>query len=200
MSSAIVSRALVKGYASGALVMAIFGGFWASIPTLGSTTFERRLFSAATLIVAVALSLYAIYLLRAARRLPDNPSPEAARRGESIGKQFAVVGMIEVIAIVLASILLGRTDHGELVPLVIALIVGVHFLPLAYIFQVRAYYFTGVIMSLLALVALVALFFGVTLGGPYAWATVVGLGSALILWATALYILFITKRLLQIGE
>ncbi len=197
MSSGIVSKAVVKGYAIGALVMTFFGEFWVSVPNLGLTTLERLLFVVATLIVVVVLSFGAISILRAARRLPDNSSPEAAQRGKSAGQQFAVVGAIEVILIALASILLGRTDHGELTPLVIALIVGVHFLPLAYIFRVRAYYFTGFIMSLLALVALAALFFGVTLGGPYAWATVIGVGNALILWATALYILFIVRRLLQ---
>lgn len=48
----------------------------------------------------------------------------------------------------------------------IALIVGLHFLPLAGLFSARAYYFTGALLSLLALIAIVALLLGVQLVGP----------------------------------
>ncbi len=200
MSFEIASRIVIKGYVSGALFMLFFGEFWASVTTLGLTTLERVLLYVVMLTVAVVLLLNAVFILRAARGLPDNPSPEAASRGKSISQWFAIVVTVETIAIVLASVLLGRADRGEFIPLAIGLIVGVHFLPLAYIFHVRVYYFTGLLMSLLALAALIALFLRITLGGPYAWAMVVGFGNALILWSTAFYVLSVGKRLLRSTE
>ncbi len=91
--------------------------------------------------------------------------------------------------IALAIVLLGRAQHGELIPLVIALIVGIHFIPLASIFHVPAYSWTGITMSLLAAIALAFIFWDRTLGGPFVWDVIIGLGSALILWLTALYML-----------
>ena len=120
-------------------------------------------------------------------------------KGKTISKWFAVVFFSGFATIGLANFLLNSTHHDEIIPLVTALIVGIHFLPLANIFRITAYYMTGTSISLLAVGALIALlFFKVTLGGLYAWATVVGLGNAVILWITALYVLSIGRRLLRL--
>jgi hypothetical protein len=81
----------------------------------------------------------------------------------------------------------------------IALIVGLHFLPLAGLFSARAYYFTGALLSLLALIAIVALLLGVQLVGPSPnnWSLFVNMGAALVLWLTLLYVSRFAVRLMR---
>jgi hypothetical protein len=50
---------------------------------------------------------------------------------------------------------------------VVALVVGLHFLPLTAVFGVRLYYLTGALIFIPAVVAAVALLMGVTLDSPF---------------------------------
>jgi hypothetical protein len=79
---------------------------------------------------------------------------------------------------------------SQFIPPAIALIVGLHFLPLARLFRVTFYYITGVLLCVLALVAIIALIRGLPIAGPspYNWSLVVGIGATLILWLTALVV------------
>jgi len=88
---------------------------------------------------------------------------------------------LEGIAIALAVVLLGRYGMGTFIPAVVALIVGLHFFPLAGLYGVKVYYLTGAALCAVALVA-----FWVA---PSARLQLVGLGSAAVLFATAAYIL-----------
>ncbi|MGG3798413.1 DUF7010 family protein [Metabacillus fastidiosus] len=92
------------------------------------------------------------------------------------------------------------TRHSELIPVVVAIIVGVHFLPLAPLFQVRLYYFTGALLCLLAIITWLFVPAKITLGEHQinTFMSVVGFGSALILWGTGLAIWLMGRRLLGI--
>jgi hypothetical protein len=90
----------------------------------------------------------------------------------------------------LASILLSTFQLDRFIPPVTALIVGIHFFPLARLFHVPVYFLTGALLSVLALVALVALPLGLPIAGPspYNWSLFVGVGTTLVLWLTLLSI------------
>lgn len=180
-----------RGLATGAGVMVGFGVLWALAGGPGlPTSFAVALI--VMLVAGVIGSIIAITLLwrRAAGAAPDKYT-DAAAPGSNTNKWFAVVFTVEMGAIALAIWLLVRTGHTALIAPVVAVIVGVHFLPLAALFQARAYYMTGIVMSLLAIICIVAVVVGAHPGGTSArlWSSVVGLGSAAILWATALWIL-----------
>jgi hypothetical protein len=185
---------LIQGYANGALVITGFGALWALLPMMALPAQPQVAIVVVVVIVTALLASAAIWLLRAARQLSPDASPADHARGTRVSRWYALVFGSEMLAIALASILLGRTSHAELIPLVTGLIVGIHFLPLAALFHVPVYYLTGVVMIILASGALVALAFQVTLGGPYAWSVVIGLGNAVILWLTALYILVLGRQ------
>lgn len=89
--------------------------------------------------------------------------------------------------IALASILLSIFQLDRFIAPATALIVGIHFFPLARLFRVPTYYITGVLLSLLGLVALLALLLGLSIAGPspYNWSLFVGIGVTLVLWLTA---------------
>ena len=194
-----ISRATVRGYTSGALFMTFFGAFWASFTAFALGPWQRVLLFSIVGVVSIALVTAAIRLLRQARHLPPSTSEEARAQGKAQGRRFFLVFAIELGSIFLAASLLGSAGLEGFIPPVIALIVGLHFLPLAAVFKVRLYYLTGILISLVAAVALVALLVGMTLGGVFGWAVVVGIATALILWATALGVLYTVGGLLHPG-
>ncbi|GGD50553.1 hypothetical protein GCM10010911_05100 [Paenibacillus nasutitermitis] len=77
-----------------------------------------------------------------------------------------------------------------------------HFFPLAPLFQVSLYHYTGVLLCLIATITWLFVPEEITMGGypVLAYMSVVGLGSALVLWGTGLAIWLMGKRLLNDGR
>jgi len=93
MPSEALSAATIKGYAFGALIMTFFGSFCA-FTTIGLSAGQRIWLIMAVVIVTIPLVYFAITLLRAARQLPKNSSPEGRARGLAMRRGFAIVGGI----------------------------------------------------------------------------------------------------------
>ena len=83
-----------------------------------------------------------------------------------ISIRFGIIFGIEIVLIALANILLSLFQVDRFIAPTTALIVGIHFFPLARLFRIPVYYITGALLSVLALVALVALLPGLPLAGP----------------------------------
>lgn len=184
-----LSRPARLRQASGIFFLTIFGAVWGLVGTSFLSGIVR--ISTYVLIGLVTLTFFGTgaLFLRYARRLSSTVTPEEAAEGKRIRRWFGMVFGAEIVLIVLAGILLTRFGAGRFNAPVIALIVGVHFLPLARLFNVQAYYLTGVLLSLLALTALVALLFGMQIAGPSPdnWSLFVSMGATLVLWLTLLY-------------
>ena len=179
-------RELVVGSSTGALFMTVFGVVWgaAGAQALGGVAGTILLASSGAL--ALALFLGAVKLRRGALNLPRDDSQGARERRGRSSRRFNLVFGLEGVAIALAVILFGRSGMGALVPPVVAIIVGVHFFPLAELFRVRAYHATGAALCVLGAVAFVL--------GPSARLPFVGLGCAATLFATAAYMLYLGGR------
>lgn len=174
-------REIAEGSSTGALFMTVFGTIWAlaGAGALGG--------SAGTVLQLVACALAAGLFIRVvrlrggARDLPRDDAPRSRERGRIVSRRFNLVFALQGVAIALSVFLLVRYGLGTLVPAVVALIVGIHFFPLAELFGVRAYHATGAALCVLALVAFFL--------EPAARLPVVGLGCAATLYLTAVYIL-----------
>lgn len=207
MSSQTISRAVVQGPAEGALALAAGGTApWVyftavGLDALGSLlTVGSLLLFTIIVVVTGALVATSICLRRAAQRLPPTSlSPEAVAQSKLKTRRVYLVSGVAIAAILLAVILLDTLYYGELVSPIIGLILGIDFLLIALLGQARLFYLTGGALTLLAVVAVLALLFGVTLGGVYIWTVVVGLGNIMIFWLTVLYLLYVGGRLLHQG-
>ena len=125
------ARVLAFGTASGLVLMSIFtvactaNTFAAWPPAAAWTVFG----------LAVAAAVYflttAVRVLRLRRDLPVESSPGAPVSGRAFGLVFAAEG----VAIWLAALVLNNLGKQEHVVPVIALIVGLHFYPMARIFR-----------------------------------------------------------------
>jgi len=137
-------------------------------------------------LLGVALLGGGVSLWRGAGRVADATTGGAA--GDHTDRWFGVIFGVEGVAILAASVVCNATGHFELFFPIMAIIVGLHFLPLARLFDVRMYFLTGALLCLLGISALLVVPVTSTLGEReiMARALVVGDGCAIILWGTGL--------------
>jgi hypothetical protein len=152
--------------------------------------FSGHLFSPCGLVTFAFLAMGGL-LLCEVRALPKEPYPEDGARGRSIVRGFGIIFGLEIVLIALASTLLSIFPLSRFIAPTTALIVGIHFIPLARLFRINVGYVTGTLLCVLALIALVALLVGVPLAGssPYHWSLFVGIGATLVLWLTDLFMM-----------
>jgi hypothetical protein len=93
---------------------------------------------------------------------------------------------LEFAAIAAAVLVLVRLGLQSSISSVVALIAGVHFFPLAELFEARAYHLTGAVLCALALVAFLL--------APESRLALVGMGSAATLFASSAYMLFVGAK------
>jgi len=192
-------RAAVQGMASGIFFLTFFGAYWGFISAaFMSGAVQVVAFLLVGLVTLVFFGM-GILLLRYARTLPKTVSVEDAAVGKRIAMWFGMIFGLEMVLIALASILLSLFRVDRFIAPTTALIVGIHFFPLARLFRVPVYYLTGALLSVLALVALVALLFGLPIAGssPYNWSLFVGVGTTLVLWLTVLYMTWFGLRIMR---
>jgi hypothetical protein len=126
-----VSRFYLRGLVIGALIMTGFGAFWAIGGAFNLPNPASALILVVSRLVVVGLLIAGLRLWRKSETLPAHSSPEESTYWRNSGKWLGLIFASEAALIAIASIVLGNTGHDALVPPVIALIVGLHFLLLA---------------------------------------------------------------------
>jgi len=135
-------------------------------------------FSAAGWLIPVVIAPSLVIPLLAWLR----PRAEDAEAAAGSGQSFFIVVALEGAATFLAVNLAANLGHPQLEMPAVALVVGLHFLPLARIFRRPAYVATG--LALCGLAAASAF-----IDGPERVA-LLGLGAAATLWLTLLFSIF----------
>ena len=159
---------------TGALIMAVFAAVWWVVGMIASGHGSPWLVA---LGVAVTAAVATAALRRRRGRAEVSPV-EASRRGRLVGVASAVEGLLILVAINVVNNL-GRPD---LAAPVVAIVVGLHFLPLARRLPARLYYLTAAL-----LVAVGAVGFALPAGAFRL--LVVCVGAACALWLTSLAVL-----------
>ena len=201
-TSSPIPGAAVRGVASGVLFMAFFGTLWAGIGIGGLQGLGSPWLSILAVLIGITLFIGSITLFLASRRLSNEVSEADARQGRQIGIWFGIIFTTEIIFIIIASWICNAINRFDLFFPIMAIIVGVHFLPLAYLFQIRAYYYVGAFLCLLAIITLLAVPESAKLNGQLItpqW-IILGFGAALILWGVGLGLWLLGRRLLDLAE
>lgn len=196
-SSKTITASALRGMASGVIFMAVFGTLWAYTEIMGLEGFGGPLLLLTAVTIGIARISSGVSLIRATRELTNQVSKEDLRRGKRRRVWINVIFAAEGLAIAITIAVSNVTRHTELIPVIIAIIVGVHFLPLASLFHVKLYYVTGALLCLLAISILLFLPAKISLGEHQVntFMSVVGFGSALILWGTSLAIWLMGRSL-----
>ncbi|MBP1964598.1 DUF7010 family protein [Paenibacillus aceris] len=195
--SSPIPRGAVRGAAWGVLFMAFFGTLWASIGIGGLQGWGSPWVLIAAIIMGLTLLACGISLFASAQHLSNQTTEADARRWKRARLWFGLIFTIEGAAIGAASAICSATDRFGLFFPVMAIIVGVHFIPLSTLFQVKTHYVTGLLLCLLAIFTLLFFPERVMLEGRQiiTWWLAVGFGSALILWGTGLSIWIAGQRM-----
>lgn len=172
----------------GAMILSLFGALWLGLglSAAGAPAIPLEALLAAVFILLLFVSGLSIAKGRALRRL--YPAPSDDPYAVKIRKQFRKIGIFEAAGIVIAIALPQAIHRPYLITDWIAIVVGIHFLPLAPLFGAAVYYVTGIAIILWSVLAW-ALFAGSAIG------ILSGIGTGIILWVTAAYVLRLARRL-----
>lgn len=190
-----ISRAELRGRATGASVMAFFGLGWLACGVTEMPVTAGRVVFAVGVAVSVTFAVLASRMSRRAADAPASGEPTSdappshaptADRKRKVGVRFGLVVVAEWVAIFVIVRVLVSTDHTEAIPALVAAAVGLHFFPLAHLFGVRAYHLTGAALCASALAAAVLAPLTST---PALWTAVPGFGSAAALYATCAHLI-----------
>jgi hypothetical protein len=171
----------VRGASIGATIVGGFGAAWLAMGMTGAGV-------SVPVALAVVMPVFALIAglgVAARRRLPTLACEETLEKKERM-RAFAVVNVVQWVA-VFGTVNLLRNLHleGWIVPAIV-LIVGAHFLPLAWIFQAPQHRVTGIALMLCAAMALVL---------PATVRDVVEcVAVGLVLWASAAVALYTAFR------
>ncbi len=174
------------GLSNGVLVFAIAGAFWLGM-ALGPAAFAIGVVP--WLAVLAAMIGGAAALMRAALRLRRRSGFRASdlRRADPDTRRiitgFRIVGLLEGTLVAAAVLLCRHFGRLDLVWPAIGLAVSLHFLPLARLLDVPAYYVTALAGALVSLVALV---------GPFGSTRLLWLGAGMsaVMWTSAIYVVY----------
>ncbi len=182
----------VRGRALGVTLLAFFALVWVGWGTGG------HLPTAAQVIVVVLAALVSTALTAYAWRLPRRLSPDTQRADDistssnSPGRSFGLIVAAEWIGLFVIAGILGATGHAVVIPAVVSLGVGLHFIPLGRLFHVPAYYVTA---GALCLIAVATFAIASATSTEALWTLLPGVGAALVLYATCGVLLRQSARL-----
>lgn len=179
----------IIGTSRGALISAMFGAGW-----LGWGLGIAREFNGfvAPLFGCTSLFLFAcsIYFIRKGRRLRRERPAAGASTRPSIRNWFLLVTLVEFLAIAFVAILANRLHRADLAADWCAMIVGLHFLPLAKIFRAPRYGVLGILMILWCVLSwMVFQSSSITISAS--------LGTGILLWGSCAASLFRARRIVQ---
>jgi hypothetical protein len=200
-ASITIPGAAIRSRAIGVLFMAIFGTLWAVIGAVSLQGAGNILLWVCTSIIFVLLLGGSIYLFRISNTLPRQMSAENNADWKKRRRWFRVIFATEGVAMGIATAICNATNHLDFLFPIIALIVGLHFFPLAPVFRMPSHYVTGALICLLALITMLVLPARITIASQQIilWWVVTGLGEALVLWGTGLLLFIIGMGLLRGG-
>lgn len=177
-----------NGNLIGFIVLTGFGIIW-WLMAAGQLDGSARIIEVAIGLVIVA----ALIARRVTSKGPEAADPAAGQRSSADKERvFRNVGIAEAVFIIAGIVACSRAGHPEWIPVWCAFVVGVHFLPLAGVFDVAAYKFTG--LMFIALAVIVAAAVPILDGPEQAWFVATGLVAGLILWLTCGYLMLIGSR------
>jgi Family of unknown function (DUF7010) len=184
-SQTILSAARIRAAIVGAIVLTLFGGLW-WIVTLAYWSARPGWAIPVAFAITVVLLMLCIVRFWASRKIQifDDPAVLANRRRAGIFS--GIIFGIEGALIGLSSRLLAHHRLGVWIPMAIAIIVGLHFLPLARIWKMPIYYLPGILSILGVLGCLLIRDVGTRL-------LCVGLVMTSVLWLSAVLLLLQTR-------
>ncbi|MFE4449946.1 hypothetical protein [Streptomyces sp. NPDC056796] len=163
----------------GTVVLSVFALVWAFAGASGLASSGA---ARAVQIAAVPVAAVAVFL---AYRKGAAPSPRMVGLPANWARSVGVVNVVELAAVFAVIAASNASGHPGFIPPAIALVVGLHFFPLARLYDQWQYKGTAALLCAVAVLGLALLAAGLSDESVRA---VVGLASAVTLWASAYHV------------
>jgi hypothetical protein len=179
----------VMGNSRGALISEMFGAGWLGLG-LGSAKAFNGFVAPAFGFSTLFLFACSMHFIRKGRLLRKQFPVAGTFTQNSILKWFLLVALLEGSAIALVAIFANRLHHADLAADWCAMIVGLHFLPLAKVFRAPQLGLLGILMILWCAASWA--FFQSS-----AIAVSASLGTGILLWGNCIASLFRCRRIVR---
>ena len=193
----IIPAAAVKGIATGLLMMAFFTLIWAGIAFGGlhgtSWWFVLLIFPA----MSIFFIFNAVKLFGIVKYYPALTSEADIAEGKKMGKWFGIIFGAEGLGIFVGINIVVYLGHPELTIPVLALVVGLHFFPLAKVFKRTVDYYLATWSTIIAVISIV-LTLNKTFDQPATFAFT-GIGLAVATSCYGMYMMISGKRLPKVA-
>jgi len=134
-------RIAVKSIAGGLLLMAFFTMMWAGIAQSGLSGNDHHFVLMVFGLISFVFVVYSIQLFLLAKNFPQFTTDEDAAKGRKMSRSFGIIFGIEGTVIPVTSVILKLTGLERFILPSIALIVGLHFYPMAKTFKRKIDYY-----------------------------------------------------------
>jgi len=194
VESGLATRPVARFVAIGLFLMAFFTLLWASWSLYGLPAAAGVALVVIFGVLAVIFVINGVELMRSAHRLPLPSGDEAKHRGHALRVGFGVTFAAEGVIIgVVCALLIVNGGYAYLAP-AIALVVGLHFIPLGFIFHRTIDFYLAAWVVVWALLGFWLINSG-TLAAPLV-ASIVGVAGACGTAAYGVYTLRVKRAIL----
>ncbi|TSJ43347.1 hypothetical protein FO440_03905 [Mucilaginibacter corticis] len=151
----LIPRIAITSIASGLILMAFFTTMWAGIASGSLHAMEKGIEIGFFGVLVIAFITFAIYFFSVAKRFPKISTEEDKAREKKEGKWFGIIFGAEGLGIFLGINIVVNLGHPDLTIPVIALVVGLHFYPMAKIFRRTMDYYVATWSTIIAICSIV---------------------------------------------
>ncbi|MDN5285663.1 MAG: hypothetical protein JWR38_1937 [Mucilaginibacter sp.] len=188
IESPILPRIAIQSVGGGLLAMALFTMMWTGVAQGGLLHHDHHVVLVVFSIISLLFVVYGITLFVAAQKFPKFTSESDKAEGKHMAKWFGILFGIEGTAIPVVAVILLLLGYQRFTLPVMALIIGLHFYPMAKIFNRRIDYYLATWTCLVAINGIIMVA-GKNYPETFTF-TILGIGVALATTSYGVYMLF----------
>jgi hypothetical protein len=173
------------GLTGGSLWLVASGTGFAAYSLLMVRSAEATALLVIIFLVAARLIVVGIVMLRRLFQLRNDPSQRRPPEGRQLGRQFGAIVAIEGIALTGVTLACVFNHRWALIAPLDLIIVGLHFLPLARLFDVPRYNITGALFCGIPIMTMLLIPASGRFGETFSWLVIPSVGCALAASITA---------------
>lgn len=189
-----IPRIAIQSVGTGLMMMTFFTMMWAGI-AYGSMTSNGLVVLILFSLIAAVLIINGLKFFRESKRFPKSENEADKAEEKRTGKWFGIIIGAEGLLIFVGINIVINLGHADLTIPVIALIVGLHFYPLARVFRRTIDYYLATWTTIVAIIGITLI-----LNRSYSTAAVdafVGVGTAIATSCYGIYMIYTGKRLVK---
>ena len=150
----IVPKIAIQSIGGGLFLMAFFTMMWNGIAENGFNGSDHYLLTVIFSIFSLTFIIYGLRFFLVSKKFPKLTTDADKKEGAKLGKWYGIIFGLEGVTIPLTVYLLLKFNSGNFIIPAIALIVGLHFYPMAKIFKRKIDYYLATWTCIIALIGI----------------------------------------------